>query len=99
MRNYYSWGLMFVVCVASLLGTKATVGQTEQAGQAERVEQIKPPANPLPDEATSRGVTKFSFIVYGSWAHSWCRRNNRHQVTGASQAIDLAFDIYNMYVL
>ena len=65
MRNYSSWGLVFVVCVASLLGTKAFVGQTEQAGQAERVENIKPPANPLPDEATSRGVTKFSFIVYG----------------------------------
>jgi len=65
MRSYYSWGLVFVVCVASLLGTKAFVGQTEQAGQAERVENIKPPANPLPDEASSRGVTKFSFIVYG----------------------------------
>ena len=30
----------------------------------ERVLAIKPPATPLPDEAASRGVTKYSFIVY-----------------------------------
>jgi hypothetical protein len=37
-----------------------------QAGQEqERVTPIKPPATALPPEAESRGVTQFSFIVYG----------------------------------
>jgi len=37
-----------------------------QAGQEqERVTPIKPPAIALPPEAESRGVTQFSFIVYG----------------------------------
>jgi hypothetical protein len=36
-----------------------------QAAPPEHVEAIKPPATPLPDEAASRGVTKFSFIAYG----------------------------------
>ena len=37
-----------------------------QAGQEqERVTPIKPPATALPAEAESRGVTQFSFIVYG----------------------------------
>jgi len=33
--------------------------------ETERVTAIKPPTKPLPPEAESRGVTKFSFIVYG----------------------------------
>jgi hypothetical protein len=36
-----------------------------QTAPQEHVEGIKPPATPLPDEATSRGIAKFSFIVYG----------------------------------
>ena len=35
------------------------------AQEAERVVAIKPPGTPLPDEAQSRNVTKFSFISYG----------------------------------
>src|SRR5215469_1628708 len=31
----------------------------------EKVEAIKPPTKPLPDEAASRDVKRFSFIVYG----------------------------------
>jgi len=35
------------------------------AQESERVTAIKPPATPLPPEAESRGITQFSFIVYG----------------------------------
>src|SRR5215831_2248002 len=36
-----------------------------RAQEQEHISAIKPPATPLPDEAASRGVTKFCFIVYG----------------------------------
>jgi len=45
-----------------LFGGRTAVGQT---ATQERVQAIKPPATLLPDETTSRGITKFSFIVYG----------------------------------
>src|SRR5208282_4430878 len=35
------------------------------AQEAERVKPISPPTTPLPPEAESRDVTRFSFIVYG----------------------------------
>lgn len=35
------------------------------AQTAERVNAITPPFSPLPPEAQSDGITKFSFIVYG----------------------------------
>ena len=35
------------------------------AQQTERVQPIAPPRTPLPAEAASSGITKFSFIVYG----------------------------------
>ena len=35
------------------------------AQEPERVVPIKPPATPLPDEAQSRDIKKFSFIAYG----------------------------------
>lgn len=60
MKNRYVIPLM--ICVFTLLGTIALMGQT---APTERVETIKAPATPLPDEAASSGVTKFSFIVYG----------------------------------
>jgi hypothetical protein len=41
------------------------IGTAAQAAPQEHVEAIKPPATLLPDEATSRRVTRFSFIVYG----------------------------------
>lgn len=34
-----------------------------RAQEQDHVSAIKPPATPLPDEADSRGVTKFCFIV------------------------------------
>ena len=56
--------LSVAICVLSLAGmaTTKTIGQTQEQ---ERVIPIKPPTTPLPDEAASRGVTKFSFIAYG----------------------------------
>ena len=64
-------GLMTVlgVLAASLLiaansfGSKAIPPQ--QANGVERITPISPPTSPLPAEAESRGVTQFSFIVYG----------------------------------
>ena len=44
-----------------LFGLSATRAEQE----TERVTAIKPPTKPLPPEAESRGITKFSFVVYG----------------------------------
>jgi 3',5'-cyclic AMP phosphodiesterase CpdA len=38
---------------------------TAAAQQPERVRPIAPPARPLPSEEESRGIARFSFIVYG----------------------------------
>ena len=46
--------------LGGLAGTKPGVAQ-----DAERVKAIAPPAAPLPSEEQSRGVTRFSFILYG----------------------------------
>jgi hypothetical protein len=48
---------------ATSFGSKAMPPQ--QASGVERVTPISPPTSPLPAEAESRGVTQFSFIVYG----------------------------------
>jgi len=48
---------------ATSLGSRAMPAQ--QASSTERVTPITPPTTPLPPEADSAGVTKFSFIVYG----------------------------------
>jgi len=50
--------LSAVIFALSLISDTYTHGQ-------EKVEAIKPPTKPLPDEAASRDVKKFSFIVYG----------------------------------
>src|SRR5215469_9387223 len=68
MRKWLLPIIVLIVCVAGLFGTRSVVAQTAQTAQTattERVESIKAPVTPLPDEAVSRGVTKFSFIVYG----------------------------------
>ena len=52
----------------SLLLAKSTLLPMPAMGagqETQRVTAIKPPTKPLPPEAESRGVTKFSFIVYG----------------------------------
>jgi hypothetical protein len=49
-----------------LLGRRGLrLGAPEQAQEQERVMPIKAPGTPLPDEAASAGVKKFSFIAYG----------------------------------
>ena len=62
MRRLYFRIVLSSICALGLFGGPTALGQT---APQEHVEAIKPPATPLPDEATSRGVTKFSFIVYG----------------------------------
>jgi hypothetical protein len=54
----------FFVC--SLAAFLALTGRVCGAPQEqERVKPISPPGTPLPPEAQSRGVARFSFIVYG----------------------------------
>ena len=49
-----------------LIPTLSVFAYAQQATQTdEPVRAIKAPRNPLPAEAASAGVTKFSFIVYG----------------------------------
>jgi 3',5'-cyclic AMP phosphodiesterase CpdA len=62
MKNLGPKTLVMALSFIGLFASGVTIGQT--AAQ-ERVEAIKPPATPLPDEETSRAVTKFSFIAYG----------------------------------
>jgi len=62
MRHLYFRIVLTSIYALGLFGCGTAVGQT---APQEHVEAIKPPATLLPDEVTSRGVTKFSFIVYG----------------------------------
>src|ERR1700730_11382781 len=61
MRIYFRIVLSSMFALG-LFGGRTAVGQT---APQERVEAIRSPATRLPDEANSRGITKFSFIVYG----------------------------------
>ena len=62
MRNACLRLVLSTISVVGLFGTRASLAQTPDRGH---VEAIRPPTTPLPDEAASRGVTKFSFIAYG----------------------------------
>lgn len=53
----------FLCCWLGFANT--AFGQTPAAPPDEPVRAIKAPRNPLPGEAASAGVSKFSFIVYG----------------------------------
>ena len=54
-----------VLTILSVICLALPRASTAQTTQQERVQAIKAPANPLPDESNSRGITKFSFIAYG----------------------------------
>lgn len=57
----YRFGFVLCICLPLML-----LVNTAQAGQSlQAVQAIAQPKNPLPDEAASAGMTKFSFIVYG----------------------------------
>ena len=59
--KHMTFFLCFLLCgLASV-----AVGQTPATPPDEPVRAIKAPRNPLPSEAASAGVTKFSFLVYG----------------------------------
>jgi hypothetical protein len=64
MRSEDKVKVLILACMAlvccGLAGIKYAAAQDE-----ERVKAISPPAKPLPDEAQSRGVRRFSFILYG----------------------------------
>ena len=55
--------LRFVALSSCFLAVALSAGA--QQPTPERVRAIAPPATPLPAEQDSRGVTRFSFIVYG----------------------------------
>jgi Calcineurin-like phosphoesterase len=54
-----------VLASLSFVCLVAPRASTAQTAPLERVQAIKAPTNPLPDEGASRGITKFSFIAYG----------------------------------
>lgn len=56
--------LAFVVIALFVFGL-APSRLAAQAPEQESITPIKPPATPLPDEAASAGVTKFTFFAYG----------------------------------
>jgi Calcineurin-like phosphoesterase len=62
MGKLYARVLVSALC---LIGLVLPHGAAAQSQDQERVTPIRPPTAPLPDEAASRGVTKYSFIVYG----------------------------------
>jgi Calcineurin-like phosphoesterase len=62
MRRLYFRIVLSSIYALCLFGGRTALGQT---APPEHVEAIKAPAAPLPDEASSRAVTKFSFIAYG----------------------------------
>src|SRR5215469_5295521 len=53
---------VLVLCVCGMLGSALTLAQTETR---QGVDAIKAPATPLPNEAASGHIKKFSFIAYG----------------------------------
>src|SRR5688500_13012854 len=79
MRNSSVAAVVFALALAGAAGVKARQAQpappqtprqpaatpTPTGTPAEQVRAVQPPRNPLPPEAQSAGVTRFSFIVYG----------------------------------
>lgn len=69
-----SLSLLIVICVQSVGACSPRLSQAAQQNQqpaaaatqsSEQVGAIAAPANPLPTEAASAGMTRFSFLVYG----------------------------------
>lgn len=63
LLSLYAAPAVSAVLAAILCSSRPMPAQ--QANCSERVTPISPPAIPLPPEADSAGVTKFSFIAYG----------------------------------
>ena len=57
-------GFCALLCAAPMLGV-AQVPPVSQVSALDSITAIRPPANGLPAEARTAGVTKFSFIAYG----------------------------------
>ena len=58
--------LLFILCWLQPARAQQLASQPASAQEApEQVRAITPPRNPLPAEAASAGVSRFSFIVYG----------------------------------
>lgn len=54
-----------VVCAMAAVGVIAAARQPAPVPTAVVVRPIEPPDNPLPSEAASAGITRFSFFAYG----------------------------------
>lgn len=63
-RRFFALLLLLAILSLSVAAQTAPTAPAQQAPD-EPVRAIKAPRNPLPSEAASAGVTKFSFIVYG----------------------------------
>ncbi len=69
-KSTFRLSCTLVVCTPLLAAAGAARAQqpakaTPAPPRAEQVQAITPPRNPLPPEAASAGVTRFSYIVYG----------------------------------
>ena len=67
MRRIVALSSLVLVVLASILpGTaQQPPASPRPTAPPERVRAILPPAKPLPSEADSRGVSRFSFLAYG----------------------------------
>jgi hypothetical protein len=77
MRSHIQKSLSLIALVLLVLATANSTVQSQTPNASpqptaailqpptESVRSIKPPRNPLPAEASSAGVTQFSFVVYG----------------------------------
>src|SRR4030095_7457007 len=54
-----------IVLALLLLLPAVIAGQIPAPAPAETVRAIKPPANPLPPEEATAGISRFSFLIYG----------------------------------
>ena len=54
-----------IACVVIAAAAAASRPTAQQAGTVAAARPIEPPPTPLPSEAASAGVTRFSFIAYG----------------------------------
>jgi 3',5'-cyclic AMP phosphodiesterase CpdA len=60
-----SGNMRLLLVLSALFVTQPALAQVPQRADTPEVAAIRPPRTPLPPEAASAGVTRFSFIAYG----------------------------------
>ena len=65
MGRFAALSSLLLITIVSASAQQPPAAPRPQTPPTERVRAIAPPAKPLPSEADSRSVTRFSFIAYG----------------------------------